>query len=205
MRYRVLMLLAVTVLPACTKVSGCGTPATLESLATFVKSEIRGKIRPGGFDPFSSGLLKDPQFKAFETIRQDEDRARTSCRAVMQLDVEGNSWVAPFEYDILPMGGVGDDGEADTVVAAHLPLGDLASRLKNGVVGELKNKEGRIRTLEGVIERQEALIAVLGPTSQSAQAVAAREHHASHLREIEDTKAQVSRIRETLEAKPARP
>ncbi len=209
MGYRVLMLVAVMMLPACTKVSGCGTPATLQSLSEFVKSNIRDQVRPGGFaggfDPFNSGLLKDPHFEAFETIRQDEDRARTSCRAIIRLDVEGTPMVFPFEYDILPVDGEGADGEADTVVALKLPLGDVAKRLKNGVLAELKSKEDRIETLEQLTEREAGLIAALGPMNQSAQAVAVRDSHASHLTEIANNKARVSRIRETLEARPVRP
>lgn len=154
MGYRVLVCLAALLLGACAKRdSGCATPATQASLATFVNSHVRQNLRlAGGYDPLDSGLLGISRIEGFEATRLDEERERSSCRAIIQFDVEGLAMPTPVEYDLLPSGG-DDDSVYDTVVSMQLPLGGIGARLNNGVLKELREKEGAIEHLEGWVER----------------------------------------------------
>lgn len=153
MGLRILVCVAVLMLSGCGKrESGCATPATQASLLAFVDSDVRQKLRLGEFDPIDSGLLKISRIEGFEATRLDEERERSSCRAIIQFDVEGRMMPTPIEYDLLPSGG-DDDSDYDTVVSIELPLGTIATRLNSGTVKRLSDKEHEVRNLEKLVER----------------------------------------------------
>lgn len=153
MGLRILVCVAVLLLSGCGKrESGCATPATQASLLAFVNSEVRQKLSLGEFDPIDSGLLKISKIEGFEAARLDEERERSSCRAIIQFDVEGSIMPTSVEYDLLPS-GVDDDSDYDTVVSIELPLGGIWTRLNNGTVKRLRDKESEIRNLEELVER----------------------------------------------------
>ena len=164
MGIRVLVVIAVLMLSACGKEKVCASIKTQESLADFVKQHIRDHLPAGGYDPFNSGLVKNVSFAAFEAIRTDEDRARTSCRALIGLEVEGTKMQFPFEYDLLPVGGEGN-GEPDTVVAVQLPLGNVSNRIKNGTLANIRKKESEISGLEQRLEMVRRVYAAMERTS----------------------------------------
>lgn len=159
MGLRILVCVAVLLLSGCGKrESGCATPATQASLLAFVDSEVRQKLRLGEFDPIDSGLLKISKIEGFEATRLDEERERSSCRAIIQFDVEGRMMPTPIEYDLLPSGG-DDDSDYDTVVNIELPLGGIWTRLNNGAVKRLRDKEHEVSNLEELVERIDKVVA----------------------------------------------
>lgn len=213
MGFRVLILVTVLLLAACAKKeNGCKSPATQASLAEFVNSNVRESLRVDGYDPIKSGLLKVSRIDAFEAIRLDEERDRQSCRAVVRFEVEGAAMPTPVEYDLLPSSGDDSDGPYDTVVRVELPLGAVYSRLKNGVLAELTEKEKEIASLEGLIERIRMVVnagANYTPdTSDDPSHIAYRRDLAEQGKadlaareaELEQAKKEVARIEDSLHA-----
>ena len=145
MGLRILICVAVLFLSACGKSeSGCATPATQASLAAYVNNDVRKFLRQGEYDPLDSGLVKISRIEGFEATRLDEERERSSCRAIIQFDVEGLAMPTPVEYDLLPSGGDDADSVYDTVVSMQLSLGAIGARLNNGVLKDLREKENEI-------------------------------------------------------------
>ena len=203
MEYRVLALVVALLLTACAKKeSGCATSATQASLSAFVNSHVREQLRVDGYDPISSGLLKIVRFEAFEPIRQDEERERSSCRAIVQFDVEGMAMPTPVEYDLLPSGGDDTDDAYDTVVRIEIPLGEIGSRLNNGVLAELRKKEAAIRSLEGWVERIGKVDAAneSGKFAPSPFAEQSKIDLADRQAELEQARQEVARITASLRA-----
>ena len=154
MGLRILICVAVLFLSACGKrESGCATPATQASLAAYVNNDVRKFLRQGEYDPLDSGLVKISRIEGFEATRLDEERERSSCRAIIQFDVEGLAMPTPVEYDLLPSGGDDADSVYDTVVSMQLSLGAIGARLNNGVLKDLREKENEIENQEEMIVR----------------------------------------------------
>ena len=203
MEYRVLALVAALLLTACAKKdSGCATPATQASLSAFVNGYVREHLRVGGYDPIRSGLLKITRFEAFEAIRLDEERERTSCRAIVQFDVEGMAMPTSVEYDLLPSGGDDSDNAYDTVVRIELSLGAIGSRLNHGVLADLRKKEGAVHSLENLVERIRKVVAAnaSGTFAPSPFAEQSKVDLAAREAELAQTKNEVARILESLDA-----
>lgn len=203
MGFRILVVVAALLMTGCAKKdSGCASPATQASLSAFVDSYVHERLRPSGYDPVDSGLLKISRFEAFEAIRQDEEHERRTCRAIVQFDVEGMAMPTPIEYDLLPSGGVESDGAYDTVVRIELPLGTIGSRLKSGVLGELKEKENAISMLEDLGGRIEKVVAAnaSGAWAPSPFAEQSKADLAANQVELEQAKKDVARMIESLRA-----
>lgn len=203
MGYRVLVCLAALLLGACAKRdSGCATPATQASLATFVNSHVRQNLRlAGGYDPLDSGLLGISRIEGFEATRLDEERERSSCRAIIQFDVEGLAMPTPVEYDLLPSGG-DDDSVYDTVVSMQLQLGGIGARLNNGILADLRKKEGAVHSLEGQVRKIRMFVAAneSGKFSPSPFAEQGKVDLAARQVELEQARQEVARITESLRA-----
>jgi hypothetical protein len=199
---RVLVCLAALLLAACAKRdSGCATPATQASLAAFVNSHVRQNLRLGGYDPLDSGLVKISRIEGFEATRLDEERERSSCRAIIQFEVEGLAMPTPVEYDLLPSSG-DDDSAYDTVVSMKLPLGGIGARLNNGVLKELREKESAVESLEGWVERIGKVVAAdeSGKYGHSPFAEQGKTHLAARQAELEQARQEVAHITESLRA-----
>lgn len=198
MRYRVLACVALLLLSACGKrESSCATPATQASLMTFVNSDVRQMLRLGEFDPIDSGLLKISGIEGFEATRLDEARERSSCRAIVQFDVEGMRIPTPVEYDLLPSGDEGSD--YDTVVAIRLPLGAISVRLNNGVFKRLRDKENEVLNLEDLVERIGKVVAANNASSEPGPFAAQSLYELdARKEELSKAKAEAERLRDSL-------
>lgn len=199
---RVLVCLAALLLAACAKRdSGCATPATQASLAAFVNSHVRQNLRLGGCDPLDSGLVKISRIEGFEATRLDEERERSSCRAIIQFDVEGLAMPTPVEYDLLPSSG-DDDSAYDTVVSMKLPLGGIGARLNNGILADLRKKEGAVHSLEGQVRQIRMFVAAneSGKFGPSPFAEQGKVDLAARQVELEQARKEVAHITESLRA-----
>ena len=195
MGLRILVCVAVLLLSGCGKrESGCATPATQASLLAFVNSEVRQKLRLAEFDPIDSGLLKISRIEGFEATRLDEKRERSSCRAIIQFDVEGSLMPTSVDYDLLPS-GADDDSDYDTVVSMELPLGAIATRLNSGTVKRLRDKEHEVGNLEKLVERIGKVVAAGGalddPGPFAAQSIYDLDKRKEELSKAKEDAAQI--------------